>query len=45
MNNESSPVVETPLETMMPADQLRATGDAWSMAAIERQQEGWVYVE
>ena len=45
MNNESSPVVETQLETMMPSDQLRAIADAWSMTAIERQQESWVYVE
>lgn len=45
MNNESKPIVETPLETMMPSDQLRAIGDAWSMAAIERQQESWIYVE
>lgn len=42
MNDNPQPVQETPLAQLTYSDRLRAIGDAWSMAELERRRESYV---
>jgi len=45
MNDNPHPVQEPPLANLVLPDRLRAIGDAWSMAELERRREAYVRYE